>query len=401
MQSIISCTTSLIFLICTLIFQSNRPTVSFQYQPEQLTTLHLQVAINGEYVETYAYQFLFHLEAQLKSHDVNLDWFMWDSNKPIPRPDMYILFSQNQADEQAKVRIQAWPARENLRKLSTVLMDGNQFLDWNDIPYDQFDEATTAIVLRFVTALSLYAVQSCDQAEQYFSTLQAEPQQQPLDTPNFKAALEFYRGNCALINGDFEQATRLFEISLSARSPIDQGMGATAINLAWVYVKLGRNDEAFKLMKSLITLYDPIRNFGSLEILLKKQAQLHVLAFKYDDAINDLNLLITYCLSAPGITQDYCSRYYTLRGQTYLLLYEWDKVAADYDKALELDPTYADAYFYRGVLYYSILQTGQAMYTDALADFRRYLELAPDGEHAADATRYATDIQTQINALNS
>jgi hypothetical protein len=41
------------------------------------------------------------------------------------------------------------------------------------------------------------------------------------------------------------------------------------------------------------------------------------------------------------------------------------------------------------------------MYTDALADFQHYLELAPNGEHAAEATRYVTDIQTQINALNN
>ena len=40
-------------------------------------------------------------------------------------------------------------------------------------------------------------------------------------------------------------------------------------------------------------------------------------------------------------------------------------------------------------------------YTAALADFQRYLELAPDGEHAAEATQSAADIQTQINALNN
>ncbi|MCC6896506.1 MAG: tetratricopeptide repeat protein [Anaerolineae bacterium] len=132
---------------------------------------------------------------------------------------------------------------------------------------------------------------------------------------------------------------------------------------------------------------------GNRSELFSDRAQLYNLAFRYDDAIADLTAAIELSPTNPEL--------YTLRGQTHLLLYEWDAVLADYNKALELDPTYADAYYYRGVLYYSILQTGQEMYTAALTDFQRYLELAPEGIHAAEATRYATDIQTQINALNN
>ena len=60
----------------------------------------------------------------------------------------------------------------------------------------------------------------------------------------------------------------------------------------------------------------------------------------------------------------------------------------------------ADAYFHRGVLYYSVLQTGQALREDALADFRRYLALAPDGEYAAQARDYAGRIEAELAALN-
>src|SRR6185369_12412372 len=91
---------------------------------------------------------------------------------------------------------------------------------------------------------------------------------------------------------------------------------------------------------------------------------------------------------------------YTLRGQMYLYLYQWDNVLADYNQAIELDPTYPDAYFLRGVLYYSILQTGAEHYPDALADFQRYLELAPNGEHAAEAQKYTDQIQAQQDTLN-
>jgi tetratricopeptide (TPR) repeat protein len=175
---------------------------------------------------------------------------------------------------------------------------------------------------------------------------------------------------------------------------------ASAVNLAWVDIKLGRSDEAFNLMDAEVARFNPENSLFAITALVQR-SQLRALAFQYDKAISDLDLALQYCLDSIHVTDSYCARYYTLRGQTYLLLYEWDKVAADYNQAIELDPTYADAYFYRGVLYYSILQTGQAMYTDALADFQRYLELAPNGEHADEATRYVTDIQTQINALNN
>jgi tetratricopeptide (TPR) repeat protein len=78
-----------------------------------------------------------------------------------------------------------------------------------------------------------------------------------------------------------------------------------------------------------------------------------------------------------------------------MLLYEWDRALADYNRALELDPDYADAYYYRGVLHYTLLEREQA-----IADFGRYLELAPDGLHAENAAQYITDLQTQLEALD-
>lgn len=90
---------------------------------------------------------------------------------------------------------------------------------------------------------------------------------------------------------------------------------------------------------------------------------------------------------------------YLLRGQVYLSLYEWDKALADYDQALELKDDYAEAYFGRGLVYISILQTGTENYPLALADFQRYLELAPEGDHAEEALRYIEQLQAQNQAL--
>lgn len=87
------------------------------------------------------------------------------------------------------------------------------------------------------------------------------------------------------------------------------------------------------------------------------------------------------------------------RGQTYRNLYEWDRALADFDAAIELAPTYAPAYFERGLLYYSVLQTGQDLRDEALADFQRYLELAPDGEYAAQVTEYIRQIEAASEVL--
>jgi tetratricopeptide (TPR) repeat protein len=87
---------------------------------------------------------------------------------------------------------------------------------------------------------------------------------------------------------------------------------------------------------------------------------------------------------------------YTLRGQMYLYLYEWDQVLADYNTAIELDPAYADAYYYRAVLYYTRNELNLA-----LADFQHYLDLAPDGDHAQQAAQSIADIQTQQQALEN
>ncbi|GIL14416.1 MAG: hypothetical protein BroJett038_31360 [Chloroflexota bacterium] len=121
-------------------------------------------------------------------------------------------------------------------------------------------------------------------------------------------------------------------------------------------------------------------------------AQEHALASRYDDAIADLTAALEITPQNPEL--------HLLRGQMYLALYEWDKALTDYNAALELAPDYADAYYYRGVLYASILQTGLDTRDDALADFRRYLELAPTGDHAADAAQYVADLEAAQDALN-
>jgi tetratricopeptide (TPR) repeat protein len=123
-----------------------------------------------------------------------------------------------------------------------------------------------------------------------------------------------------------------------------------------------------------------------------KHAQMNATVSDYEAAITDLNTAIEL---APENVELYIQR-----GQMYLAIYEWDNAGADFDQAIELSPNDAPTYFHRGVLYYSIIQTGLTTRDDALADFRRYLELAPEGEFAAQAAEYVENIQRELDALN-
>lgn len=90
-----------------------------------------------------------------------------------------------------------------------------------------------------------------------------------------------------------------------------------------------------------------------------------------------------------------------LSSQIALGIYDWDMALAEANQALKLDALYAPAYYQRALVYVSINQTGAELRDDALADFERYLNLAPQGEHAAEAERFAADLRAAREALGS
>ncbi len=246
---------------------------------------------------------------------------------------------------------------------------------------DSFQGAVMA-----VTATLLYAENKYSIAEQYMHRASFSVYWE-IDS------LPLFYGNCALLRKDYRSAIEDYRYLVTGYDIVGADDEIAPPTIAWSYMQLGQQEKALTLANKLVEWEKRVKDSERISQALANRAQLYNLAFRYDDAVKDLTAAIDLSPTHPAL--------YALRGQTYLLLYQWDNVLADYNKAIELYPTYADAYYFRGVLYYSILQTGQAMYNDALADFNHYLELAPNGEHAADATRYANDIQTQINALNN
>jgi tetratricopeptide (TPR) repeat protein len=125
-------------------------------------------------------------------------------------------------------------------------------------------------------------------------------------------------------------------------------------------------------------------------VALAQRAHQYALLSDYDAAIADLNAALARLPDSAALL--------TLRGQMYLALYEWDRALEDFNAALARDPAYSDAYFQRGLLYYSVLQTGQELRAEALADFRAYLAHAPKGVHAAQAAAYAALIEAELAA---
>ncbi len=290
-----------------------------------------------------------------------------------------------------------------LKELSPVLIPafnrntiGGPYLVWNDSLSEEQHEAIVAVA----TATTLYTANRCDLAFSYFD--QYKELWKTEAEPNFVTNLvDFYEGNCALLNEDYEAAIQYLEPLTGKSGAGFEFLGySPGINLAWAYFQTGRSDEAFEFINlginsaelELKTTPSPYasslyRNTVDIGIHLATLAERYDLGINYAGrwlAIksDDANMLI-------------------LRGQMYRALYEWDSALADFNAALELDPTHAEAYYQRGLLYASILQTGAEFYDEALADFQHYLELAPEGDHAAEAAQYITDLQSQQQSLNN
>jgi tetratricopeptide (TPR) repeat protein len=248
------------------------------------------------------------------------------------------------------------------------------------------------------TGIILYNLDDCETAMNYFAAARLMLNQSTEDERTKIYGLSFYQGNCSILLGDYEKAVDYFESGLYFNESRNDKVELPT-NLAWTYLQLGDQEKTFDLMARLVEENLPpypsmAHLYDKFEVASRKnRAQLYALVERYDDAISDLNAAIDLPpLNTPDL--------YTLRGQMYLALYEWDSALADYNRVIELDPDYADAYYERGVLYYSILQTGVELRTDALADFQKYLELAPEGEKAVDAARYIEQIETELEALN-
>ncbi len=253
-----------------------------------------------------------------------------------------------------------------------------------------------------VTAMGLYSIERCDLALPYFD----DDFLSLISVPYILPYINFYHGNCAIVEEDLETARDLLRPNyMGLDFNFERHFYPQGLNYAWVRLQGIEEDLVqYPQLESpfyrLVGGMHPDLRGKDFADFLARRAQLHALAFEYDLAIADMDDAIRFVEDRNQLTEgtflpNEIARFYVLRGQMVMLLYEWDRVLADYNTALELDPTYADAYFYRGVLYYSVLEREQAS-----ADFERYIELAPEGDHAAEAARYVESIRIELGSLD-
>jgi tetratricopeptide (TPR) repeat protein len=168
-------------------------------------------------------------------------------------------------------------------------------------------------------------------------------------------------------------------------------------NLAWAYIQVGETQNAFNTMEIFIANIDTSSSFQSVEDQIQAFANsgaIHALAFDFDIAIQNLDAAIQLA-ETNHIPNETIARLYKQRGDHIFLIYEWDRVLADYNRAIELDHDFADAYYARGVLYYT-----QGPRTAALENFLKFSELAPNNEKISEVQIYISSITAELDALD-
>eukprot|EP01102_Stenamoeba_stenopodia_P003603 TRINITY_DN13789_c0_g1_i1.p1 TRINITY_DN13789_c0_g1~~TRINITY_DN13789_c0_g1_i1.p1 ORF type:complete len:253 (+),score=64.05 TRINITY_DN13789_c0_g1_i1:103-759(+) len=97
---------------------------------------------------------------------------------------------------------------------------------------------------------------------------------------------------------------------------------------------------------------------------------------KYDEAIH----CYTQALFVAPPSHKECAVFYANRAACYIYLTQYDEVVKDCTSALELDVNYVKAISRRGTAYERLNKYG-----DALADFKKVVELTPNDKVAQDA----------------
>ncbi len=244
--------------------------------------------------------------------------------------------------------------------------------------------ATNNEALPFGQAMAHYAHGRCDRTLTLLEGIAP-------DMPDAQRYIAY----CAILQSDYAQAIDNLE-AVQSQQFDDNVVVQTQVNLAWTYIQAVQQARAFEVMDEFVAATAPDGEYSDDSnhiTALSQRAHLHALTFAFDPAIADASAAIELAeLTDQG--DERLARLYKQRGDHIFLIYEWNRVLADYDTAVELDATYADAYFARGVLYYT-----QGPRSLALPDFEQFLALAPQGAKAQAAADYIESIQVELDAL--
>jgi len=249
-------------------------------------------------------------------------------------------------------------------------------------------------IIDLALGLLFYDSDKCDLATPFFESVAEQIDSQSDSPRSIDLSIQFYKGNCAILDNNIEQAIIEYESGINLND-FQWGEVGLTTNLAWAYIQIGNEERAFELFDQLekeIYSYDyPLSK--ALIIYFQSRARLYALTFDYTSAIADIDFAINEAKSY-GLDIKSMSRLFKQRGDIIMLIYEWNRALEDYNTAIELAPDYAEAYYRRGILLYTMVER-----ENAITDFETYLELDQDGQFAESANEYIESIQIELSAL--
>ncbi len=185
---------------------------------------------------------------------------------------------------------------------------------------------------------------------------------------------DLYRANCALIAATSGE-TPNHEALLEVMHQFEKAFTIREAKANWIWLIHASRQLFYTRELIALEILNPVSDDANKAFWVGKRGQFYALDFDYQAAKRDLDRAMAAAPDNP--------LYPTLKGDVYLLLYEWNNAKVAFDAAIALDPTFALAYFERGVLLSTMTDTAGAN-----ADFSMYLSLAPRGVYADLARQY-------------
>lgn len=375
------------YLLLTTLTFVTLSVITFAQSNNELLVEYYACATISDDVEAEVVNFLDDVQTYLGEYQVRVTFqtgSFFVCGYSLPFADTRLIFGESIIDDVVQLGVNVSLSPLNLNRISPIL--GNE----RPLSINSIDRQSS---IDWLAAILLYQVGEIDIAEAKLLEMLEDT-----NSPRALHDINYYLGNIALINGDYELAIERYNDYEWEYLPY------YSVNFAWALLQRGDAQQAIEHMNEAVELYEGLPPHV---LWITHRAQIYALSFDYTSAIDDMDAAIDFVESEEFDEELYFSIYisfggidvlrsvlYKQRGDIIMLIYEWNRALGDYNKAIELDPDYAEAYYRRGILYYTMVER-----ENAIADFETYLELDPDGQFIAFSEQFIVDIQTELDAL--
>ena len=181
------------------------------------------------------------------------------------------------------------------------------------------------------------------------------------------------QGNNLLASGDYEEAIQVFTEALGALP--EGAKAAVLVAVAQAQTQLGRDDEALASLEQALA-YAPA-NVDALRLMSRRLTALG----RGDEAQAYLERMPEDQRADPEIL--------VREGVALYNQNDFEGALAKLNGAVEAAPDWADAFYFRG-----LANMAAGNNAEAASDFRRLLELEPEGEKAEEAKQFAEYLES-------